>query len=136
MLKLNFKKVYVLKKGIEMAKLIETPSIVKSSGNMKKVIREHVGLVNSNNNEISIAHMTSPKGWEETGQTPEFHEYTLVLEGELTVRTIKKTFDVKAGQSIITYPGEWVKYETKREGANYIAICLPAFSQEKVNRDE
>ena len=119
-----------------MAKLIKTPSIVKSSGNMKKVIREHVGLVNSNNNEISIAHMTSPKGWEEAGQTPEFHEYTLVLEGELKVQTIEKIFNVKAGQSIITYPGEWVKYETKREGANYIAICLPAFSQEKVNRDE
>ena len=119
-----------------MAKLIETPTIVKSSGNMQKIIREHIGLVNSNNNEISIAHMTSPKGWEEAGQTPEFHEYTLVLEGELTVRTIESTFDVKAGQSIITYPGEWVKYETKREGANYIAICLPAFSQEKVNRDE
>ena len=71
-----------------------------------------------------------------SGQTPEFHEYTLVLEGELTVRTIETTFNVKAGQSIITYPGEWVKYETKKEGANYIAICLPAFSQEKVNRDE
>ena len=89
-----------------------------------------------NNDEISIAHMTSPKGWEEAGQTPEFHEYTLVLEGELTVRTSEETFCVKSGQSIITYPGEWVKYETKREGANYIAICLPAFSQENVNRDD
>ena len=86
-----------------MAKLIETPTIVKSSGNMQKIIREHIGLVNSNNDEISIAHMTSPKGWEEAGQTPEFHEYTLVLEGELTVRTIKKTFDVKAGQSCLLY---------------------------------
>ena len=119
-----------------MATLIKTPTIVKSSGNMQKIIREHIGLVNSNNDEISIAHMTSPKGWEEAGQTPEFHEYTLVLEGELTVRTIEKTFNVKDGQSIITYPGEWVKYETKREGAKYIAICLPAFSQENVNRDE
>ena len=119
-----------------MAKLIETPTVVKSSGNMQKIIREHVGLVNSNNDEISIAHMTSPKGWEEAGQTPEFHEYTLVLEGELTVRTSEETFCVKSGQSIITYPGEWVKYETKRKGANYIAICLPAFSQENVNRDD
>ena len=119
-----------------MAKLIETPTIVKSSGNMQKMIRKYIGLVNTNNDEISIAHMTSPKGWEEAGQTPEFHEYTLVLEGKLTVRTIEKTFNVIAGQSIITYPGEWVKYETKREGANYIAICLPAFSQDKVNRDD
>ena len=119
-----------------MAMLIETPTIVKSSGNLEKIIREHIGLVNSDNDEISIAHMTSPKGWEEAGQTPEFHEYTLVLEGELTVRTKEETFYVKGGQTIITYPGEWVKYETKREGANYIAICLPAFSQEKVNRDE
>ena len=119
-----------------MAKLIKSPTVVKSSGNMQKIIREHIGLVNSNNDEISIAHMTSPKGWEEAGQAPEFHEYTLVLEGELKVQTIEKTFNVKAGQSIITYPGEWVKYETKREGANYIAICLPAFSKEKVNRDE
>ena len=119
-----------------MAKLIKTPTIVKSSGNMQKMIREYIGLVNTNNDEISIAHMTSPKGWEEAGQTPEFHEYTLVIEGELTVHTIEETIYVKAGQSIITYPGEWVKYETKREGANYIAICLPAFSQEKVNRDE
>ena len=119
-----------------MAKLIDAPTIVKSSGNLEKIIREHIGLVNSDNDEISIAHMTSPKGWEEAGQTPEFHEYTLVLEGELTVRTKEETFYVKGGQTIITYPGEWVKYETKREGANYIAICLPAFSQEKVNRDE
>ena len=119
-----------------MPKLIDTPTIVQSSGNMQKIIREHIGLANSNNDEISIAHMTSPKGWEEAGQTPEFHEYTLVLEGELTVRTIDKTFNVGAGQSIITYPGEWVKYETKREGANYIAICLPAFSQDNVNRDD
>ena len=119
-----------------MAKLIEIPTIIKSSGNMQKIIREHIGLVNTNNHQISIAHMTSPKGWEEAGQAPEFHEYTLVLEGELKVQTIEKTFNVKAGQSIITYPGEWVKYETKREGANYIAICLPAISKEKVNRDE
>ena len=119
-----------------MATLIKTPTIVKSSGNMQKIIKEHIGLVNSNNDEISIAHMTSPKGWEEAGQAPEFHEYTLVLEGELTVRTIEKTLNVKAGQSIITYLGQWVKYDTKREGANYIAICLPAFSYENVNRDE
>ena len=79
-----------------MAKLIETPTVVKSSGNMQKIIREHIGLVNTNNDEISIAHMTSPKGWEEAGQTPEFHEYTLVLDGELTVQTIEKTFNVKA----------------------------------------
>ena len=119
-----------------MAKLIEAPSIIKSSGNMQKIIREYVGLVNSNTDNISIAHMTSPKGWEEPGQSPEFHEYTLVLEGELTVRTSDQTFIVKGGQSIITFPGEWVKYETKKEGANYIAICLPAFSQENVNRDD
>jgi len=119
-----------------MARLITSPSIIESAGNKPKVIREYVGLVNSKTKRISMAHMSSPKGWEEPGQRPEFHEYTLVLKGSLNVRTKSEVIKVDSGQAIITEPGEWVKYDTKNSDTEYIAVCLPAFEMETVHRDE
>ena len=119
-----------------MAKLIEIPSIIGSAGNKPKVIREYFGRVNSNTNEVSIAKMTSPQGWIEPGQTPEFNEYTVVLVGKLKVETKNETFDVNAGQAIVTNKGEWIRYSTPWEETEYIAVCLPAFSIDTVKRDE
>ena len=119
-----------------MPKLILDPTIIESAGNKPKIIKEFFGRVNTKSSNISIAKMTSPGGWEEPGQTPEFDEYTLVLKGILRVETKETTFDVNEGQAIITYAGEWIKYSTpKSEGAEYVAICLPAFSPETVHRD-
>jgi mannose-6-phosphate isomerase-like protein (cupin superfamily) len=119
-----------------MPTLITSPTIIEAAGNKPKIIREFIGRVNSSNENISIAKMTSPEGWEEPGQTPEFDEYTLVLKGMLRVKTKDQTFDIIAGQAIITYSGEWIRYSTPNpEGAEYIAICLPAFSPETVHRD-
>ena len=119
-----------------MPTLITSPKIIEAAGNKPKIIREFIGRVNSSNENISIAKMTSPEGWEEPGQTPEFDEYTLVLKGMLRVKTKDQTFDITAGQAIITYAGEWIRYSTPNpEGAEYIAICLPAFSPETVHRD-
>jgi mannose-6-phosphate isomerase-like protein (cupin superfamily) len=119
-----------------MPKLILKPTIIESAGNKPKIIKEFIGRVNSSTEKISIAKMTSPGGWEEPGQTPEFDEYTLVLKGILRVETKETTFDVNEGQAIITYAGEWIKYSTPNsEGAEYVAICLPAFSPETVHRD-
>ena len=119
-----------------MAKLLESPSVIKAAGNKPKIIEEFIGMVNSSNTDISIAKMKSPAGWEEPGQTPEFTEYTLVLKGMLKVETKEKVFEVLAGQTIITYPGEWVRYSTPNpEGAEYVAICMPAFSPGTVHRD-
>jgi len=119
-----------------MAKLLESPSVVKAAGNKPKIIEEFIGMVNSSNTDISIAKMKSPAGWEEPGQTPEFTEYTLVLKGMLKVETKEKVFEVSAGQTIITYPGEWVRYSTPNtDGAEYVAVCLPAFSPGTVHRD-
>ena len=119
-----------------MAKLLESPSVVKAAGNKPKIIEEFIGMVNSSNTDISIAKMKSPAGWEEPGQTPEFTEYTLVLKGLLKVETKEKVFEVFAGQTIITYPGEWVRYSTPNtDGAEYVAVCLPAFSPGTVHRD-
>jgi mannose-6-phosphate isomerase-like protein (cupin superfamily) len=119
-----------------MAKLISAPSVVEAAGNKPKIIEEYVGRVNSETEAVSIARMRSPGGWEEPGQTPEFDEYTLVLRGTLRVRTMKETFDVREGQAIITRGGEWVQYSTPgEEGAEYVAVCLPAFSVETVHRD-
>jgi len=119
-----------------MAKLLESPSVVKAAGNKPKIIEEFIGMVNSSNTDISIAKMKSPAGWEEPGQTPEFTEYTLVLKGMLKVETKEKVFEVFAGQTIITYPGEWVRYSTPNtDGAEYVAVCLPAFSPDTVHRD-
>ena len=115
---------------------IESPSRIQAAGNMPKIIDEYVGRANSQENTISVAHMRSPAGWTEPGQTPEFHEYTLVLRGRLLVRHKAGTFDVAAGQAVIAEPGEWVQYSTPDEATEYIAICLPAFSPQTVHRDE
>ena len=119
-----------------MPKIVKSPSVIESAGNKPKIIEEFIGMVNSSNTDISIAKMKSPAGWEEPGQTPEFTEYTLVLKGMLKVETKEKVFEVLAGQTIITYPGEWVRYSTPNpEGAEYVAICMPAFSPGTVHRD-
>jgi len=119
-----------------MPKLIATPTIIEAAGNKPKIIREFIGRVNSSTQKVSIAKMTSPEGWEEPGQTPEFDEYTLVIKGMLRVETKDQIFEVTAGQAIITYAGEWIRYSTPNpEGAEYVAVCLPAFSPETVHRD-
>lgn len=119
-----------------MPQIIKLPTIIESAGNKPKIIREFIGRVNSSTEQVSIAKMTSPSGWEEPGQTPEFDEYTLVLKGMLRVETKDQLFDVNAGQAIMTYAGEWIKYSTPNpEGAEYVAVCLPAFSPETVHRD-
>lgn len=119
-----------------MAKLIENPTIIEAVGNKPKRIEEFVGRINSATNAISIARMQSPGGWIEPGQKPEFSEFTLVLNGTLEVETSTDTFHVKAGQAIIVHAGEWVRYSSPEpSGAEYIAICLPAFSPETVHRD-
>lgn len=119
-----------------MAKHITGPSVVKAEGNKPKLIEEFIGRVNSKTSEASIAKMKSPEGWVEPGQTPEFDEYTIVLNGTLHVKTQNETFEVKAGQAVIIYSGEWVQYSTPHAGgAEYIAVCLPAFSMESVHRD-
>lgn len=119
-----------------MPKLISSPTIIEAAGNKPKIIEEFFGRVNSSTNKISIAKMTSPSGWEEPGQTPEFDEYTLVLKGMLRVETKESVFNINAGQAIITYAGEWIRYSTPNpEGAEYVAVCLPAFSPETVHRD-
>ena len=119
-----------------MPKLISTPTIIESAGNKPKVIKEFIGRVNSKTENLSIAKMTSPSGWEESGQKPEFDEYTLVLKGMLRVETKENIFNINEGQAIITYAGEWIRYSTPGpEGAEYVAVCLPAFSPETVHRD-
>ena len=116
-------------------KKISSPSIIESEGNKPKVIEEYVGRVNSGTNSISIAKMSSPTGWKEPGQKPEFDEYTIVLKGTLKVESKTKTLFIKEGEAVIVNSGEWVRYSTPNEGAEYIAICLPAFSLYTVNRD-
>lgn len=120
-----------------MPTLIAQPTRIQAAGNKPKLIDEYVGRVNSAGSDLSIAHMRSPGGWVEPGQTPQFDEYTVVLRGLLRVQTKQGEMDVRAGQAIITHKGEWVRYSTpESEGAEYIAICLPAFSPETVNRDQ
>jgi hypothetical protein len=119
-----------------MAKFIKTPSIIKAAGNKEKIIREFFGHVSSKSSEVSIAHMTSPEGWVEPGQCPEFNEYTVVLKGKLKITTQKGDFLITEGQGIMTEKDEWVRYSTPFEGgADYIAVCLPAFSPDIVKRD-
>ncbi|MCW8803523.1 MAG: cupin [Ignavibacteriaceae bacterium] len=119
-----------------MPTVIKNPTIIEAAGNKPKIIQEFIGRVNSSTKTISMAKMTSPAGWEEPGQTPEFDEYTLVLNGMLRVETKDQTYDIETGQAIITYAGEWIRYSTPNQsGAEYIAICLPAFSPETVHRD-
>ncbi len=120
-----------------MPTIIEKPTIIEAAGNKPKKIEEFVGRVNSGHSEVSIARMTSSEGWLEPGQRPEFKELTLVLEGTLVVEHEGGILEVNSGQAIVTNPGEWVRYSTPKEGgAKYIAVCLPAFSPETVNRDE
>ncbi len=115
---------------------IKTPSVITAAGNRPKTIEEFVGRVNSHTKELSIARMKSPAGWFEPGQTPEFDEYTLVLRGMLRVASRQGTLDVQAGEAIIVPRGEWIQYGTPDpEGAEYIAVCLPAFSPDTVHRD-
>ena len=116
-------------------KKISSPSIIESAGNKPKVIEEYVGRVNSDTNSISIAKMSSPTGWKEPGQKPQFDEYTIVLRGTLKVESRTETLFIKEGEAVIVNSGEWVQYSTPNEGAEYIAICLPAFSLDTVNRD-
>jgi quercetin dioxygenase-like cupin family protein len=118
-----------------MAKLISGPTVIPAAGEPPKIIEEFIGRMNSQTSAVSIAKMRSPSGWREPGQTPEFDEYTLVLRGELQVQTRNATYRVAAGQAIIVHAGEWVRYGTP-EGAEYIAVCLPAFSPQTVHRDE
>jgi len=119
-----------------MAQLIKTPTIIKAAGIGEKRIEEYIGRVNSGTKEISIARMKSPQGWFEPGQCPEFDEYTVVLKGTMKVVTKTGEFIVHEGQAIVTPKNEWIQYSTPFEGgAEYIAVCLPAFAPETVNRD-
>jgi mannose-6-phosphate isomerase-like protein (cupin superfamily) len=119
-----------------MPQRIDTPTRIQAAGNPPKSIDEYVGRVNSGESAVSVAHMRSPAGWREPGQTPEFDEYTVVLRGMLRVEHRDGSLDVRAGQAVILRRGEWVRYSSpEAEGAEYIAICLPAFSPETVHRD-
>jgi quercetin dioxygenase-like cupin family protein len=119
-----------------MARVISKPTVIPAAGEPPKIIEEFIGRVNSGTSALSIAKMTSPAGWSEPGQTPEFDEYTIVLRGELQVETREALHQVSAGQAIISSRGEWVRYSTPgAEGAEYIAVCLPAFSPATVHRD-
>ena len=119
-----------------MAKLMEAPTIVAAAGTRPKRIEEYVGRVNSGDETVSVARMVSPEGWVEPGQTPEFREITVVLAGCLQVETGDGTLLVRAGQAVVTEPGEWVRYSTPEPGgAEYVAVCLPAFSPDTVHRD-
>jgi mannose-6-phosphate isomerase-like protein (cupin superfamily) len=116
---------------------IVKPRLIEAAGNKPKIIEEFVGRANSNTEFVSIARMRSPSGWLEPGQRPEFDEYTVVLQGALRVRTEDGVLDVQAGQAVIVPRGEWVQYSTPGpEGAEYIAVCLPAFSPDTVHRDD
>jgi mannose-6-phosphate isomerase-like protein (cupin superfamily) len=119
-----------------MARHVPSPTRIAAAGNLPKVIEEFVGRVNTGTAAVSIARMQSPPGWVEPGQTPEFDEYTVVLKGSLRVTTRGGERDVAAGEAIITPAGEWVRYSSPgEEGAEYIAVCLPAFSPDAVHRD-
>jgi mannose-6-phosphate isomerase-like protein (cupin superfamily) len=119
-----------------MPTLIANYTQITAAGNKPKIIHEYVGRVNSKTDAASIARMKSPAGWVEPGQTPEFDEYTVVLAGLLRVKHRDGVLDVRAGQAVITHRGEWVQYSTPEpEGAEYLAVCLPAFSPNTVHRD-
>ena len=120
-----------------MPRLIDSPTRIESAGNKPKRIDEYIGRVNSDDGRLSIAHMRSPAGWEEPGQCPEFEEITIVLKGRLHVEHERGEMDVVAGQAVVAERGEWVRYSTPgEEGAEYIAVCLPAFSPSTVHRDD
>lgn len=119
-----------------MATLIEAPTVVAAAGKVPKRIEEFVGRVNTGDESVSVARMRSPEGWVEPGQAPEFREVTVVLSGVVRVETRDGTLDVEAGQAVVAEPGEWVRYSTPEPGgAEYVAICVPAFSPDTVHRD-
>ncbi len=120
-----------------MPTLLSQPARITAAGNKPKLIDEYIGRVNSGHESVSVAHMRSPGGWLEPGQTPEFDEFTMVLKGTLRVEHAGGSLDVTAGQAVIAHKGEWVRYSTPEEaGAEYIAVCLPAFAINTVHRDE
>lgn len=120
-----------------MPTLIAQPTLIQAAGNKPKVIEEFAGRVNSGHASVSVAHMVSPAGWQEPGQRPEFEEVTVVLKGLLRVEHERGVLDVRAGQAIVAHPGEWVRYSSPESGgAEYIAVCVPAFSPATVHRDE
>ena len=120
-----------------MPELIAGPARVEAAGTKPKVIEEFVGRVNTDEARVSVARMTSPQGWEEPGQRPEFDEYTLVLEGSLRVEHEGGELEVAAGQAVLARAGEWIRYSSPEPGgAHYVAVCLPAFSPDTVHRDE
>lgn len=117
-----------------MPRKIASPSVIESAGNKPKRIEEFVGRVNSGHDGVSVARMTSPAGWVEPGQRPEFEEITLVLSGRVVVESEDGTIEVGPGEAVVTAPGEWIRYSTP-DGAQYVAVCLPAFSPDTVHRD-
>ena len=126
-----------LSKKLLMPKLIERPTVIRSAGNKPKRIEEYVGCVNSGDQGVSVARMVSPEGWVEPGQRPGFQEITLVLRGLLRVEHNEGVIDVRAGQAVVTSPGEWVRYDTPEPGgAEDVAVCVPAFAPSTVHRDD
>ena len=120
-----------------MPELIEQPSVIEAAGNKPKRIEEYAGRVNSRHEGVSVARMVSPEGWREPGQRPEFEEITVVLRGTLRVEFEDGVLDVCAGQAVVARPGEWIRYSSPDPGgAEYVAVCLPAFSPDTVHRDE
>ncbi len=118
-------------------KKINKPAVIKAAGIPEKIIDEFIGKVNSATDEVSIARMKSPQGWTEPGQAPEFSEYTVVINGTLVVETRKERFEVHANEAFIAEKGEWVRYSSPYDdGAEYIAVCVPAFSPARAHRDE
>ena len=119
-----------------MPTLIAKPTRVEAAGNKPKLIDEYIGRVNSGTTGVSVAHMRSPGGWQEPGQTPQFDEFTVVLKGMMRVEHSGGVIEVHAGQAVIAHSGEWVRYSTpQEEGAEYIAVCMPAFAMDTVHRD-
>jgi len=119
-----------------MPRLIERPTVVQAAGNKPKQIQEFAGRVNSGHSTVSVARMVSPGGWVEPGQRPEFEEVTVVLKGMVRVEYENGVMDVRAGQAVVTSPGEWIRYSSpEADGAEYVAVCLPAFSPATVHRD-
>ena len=118
-----------------MSKKIDAPTIIEACGNKPKIIREFFGRVNSDQSDLSLARMSSPAGWEEPGQRPEFDEYTLVLSGHMVVETEGESVELRADQAFLARAGDWIRYTTP-EATEYIAVCLPAFSPDTVHRDE
>ena len=120
-----------------MPRLIDSPTVIAAAGNKPKRIEEYAGRVNSGHESVSVARMKSPEGWVEPGQRPEFEEVTVVLEGMLRVEFEGGELAVRAGQAVVAEPGEWIRYSSPEAGgAEYVAVCLPAFSPDTVHRDD